>query len=189
MLFTPVQDQSSAVVYPMSARYLLNNRRWKNAGQWIEWAFEVPQDGYYEISMVDKQNFVRGIDVYRKIMIDGEVPFEEFNAQPFSYTQTWRIETLSDEDGNAYCVYLTAGKHTLGMEVVLSGETSSRRCRTVQQLNNIYRQVIYITGVSDQSRLTLPKLEGELRAAGPGRRAIAALEKTANERIPVRCAR
>lgn len=65
----PVQDQSSAVVYPMSARYLLNNSigsSWKNAGQWIEWAFEVPQDGYYEISMVDKQNFVRGIDVYRK---------------------------------------------------------------------------------------------------------------------------
>lgn len=118
----PVQDQSSAVVYPMSARYLLNNSigsSWKNAGQWIEWAFEVPQDGYYEISMVDKQNFVRGIDVYRKIMIDGEVPFAEFNAQPFSYTQTWRIETLSDEDGNAYCVYLTAGKHTLRMEVVL----------------------------------------------------------------------
>lgn len=65
----PVQDQSSAVVYPMSARYLLNNSigsSWKNAGQWIEWAFEVPWDGYYEISMVDKQNFVRGIDVYRK---------------------------------------------------------------------------------------------------------------------------
>lgn len=39
----PVQDQSSAVVYPMSARYLLNNSigsSWKNAGQWIEWAFD-----------------------------------------------------------------------------------------------------------------------------------------------------
>ena len=50
----PVQDQSSAVVYPMSARYLLNNSigsSWKNAGQWIEWSFTVPQDGYYEISM------------------------------------------------------------------------------------------------------------------------------------------
>lgn len=166
----PVQDQSSAVVYPMSARYLLNNSigsSWKNAGQWIEWAFEVPQDGYYEISMVDKQNFVRGIDVYRKIMIDGEVPFAEFNAQPFSYTQTWRIETLSDEDGNAYRVYLTAGKHTLRMEVVL-GDMANIIAQVqdcVQQLNNIYRQVIYITGVApDQYRdyqltASLPKLD------------------------------
>lgn len=187
----PVQDQSSAVVYPMSARYLLNNSigsSWKNAGQWIEWAFEVPQDGYYEISMVDKQNFVRGIDVYRKIVIDGEVPFAEFNAQPFSYTQTWRIETLSDEDGNAYRVYLTAGKHTLRMEVVL-GDMANIIAQVqdcVQQLNNIYRQVIYITGVApDQYRdyqltASLPKLEGELRAVQADiDSAIAALEKTA----------
>ena len=105
--------------------------------------------------MVDKQNFVRGIDVYRKIMIDGEVPFAEFNAQPFSYTQTWRIETLSDEDGNAYRIYLTAGKHTLRMEVVL-GDMANIIAQVqdcVQQLNNIYRQVIYITGVApDQYR-------------------------------------
>ena len=58
----PVQDQSSAAVYPASTRYLLNNsiggNSWKNAGQWIEWEFTVPEDGYYAISMFDQQNFV-----------------------------------------------------------------------------------------------------------------------------------
>ncbi len=187
----PVQDQSSAVVYPMSTRYLLNNSigsSWKSAGQWIEWQFEVPEDGYYELTMVDKQNFVRGIDVYRKIEIDGEVPFEEFSAQPFSYSQTWRMETLSDEEGTPYRIYLTAGEHTLRMEVVL-GEMADIIAQVqdcVQQLNNIYRQVIYITGVApDQYRdyqltASLPQLEGELRAVQADiDLAIAALEKTA----------
>lgn len=56
----------------------------------------------------------------------------------------------------------------------------------MQQLNNIYRQVIYITGVApDQYRdyqltASLPKLEGELRAVQADiDSAIAALEKTA----------
>ncbi len=170
----PVQDQSSAAVYPASTRHLLNNsiggNSWKNAGQWIEWSFEVPEDGYYVITLHDQQNFVRGINVFRKIYIDGVVPFDEFNAYPFAYGQTWRQETLCDANGEPYRVYLTAGTHTIRMEVVL-GDMASIIAQVqdcVQQLNNIYRQVIYITGVApDQFRdyqieSSLPELEGQL---------------------------
>ena len=189
----PVQDQSSAAVYPASTRYLLNNsiggNSWKSAGQWIEWEFTVPEDGYYAISMHSQQNFVRGINVYRKIYIDGVVPFEEFNAYPFSYDQSWRMETLSNAKGKPYRVYLTAGEtHTLRMEVVL-GDMSTIIAQVqdcVQQLNNIYRQVIYITGVApDQYRdyqieASLPKLEGQLRQVRSDLRvALSALEKVA----------
>ena len=170
----PVQDQSSAAVYPASTRHLLNNsiggNSWKTAGQWIEWNFEAPEDGYYVITLHDQQNFVRGINVYRRIFIDGEVPFDEFNAYAFSYGQTWRTETLCDENGEPYRVYLTKGPHTLRMEVVL-GDMATIIAQVqdcVQQLNNIYRQVIYITGVApDQFRdyqieASLPELEGQL---------------------------
>lgn len=173
----PVQDQSSAAVYPSSARYLLNNsiggNSWKNAGQWIEWEFTVPEDGLYAISLHDQQNFVRGINVYRKIYIDGVVPFEEFNAYAFSYDQSWRMETLTDANGEPYRVYLTAGEtHTLRMEVVLGAmaETIAQVQDCVQQLNDIYRKVIYITGVApDQFRdyqieASLPELENQLIA-------------------------
>ena len=188
----PVQDQSSAAVYPASTRYLLNNsiggNSWKNAGQWIEWEFEVAEDGYYAITLHDQQNFVRGINVYRKIYIDGAVPFEEFNAYGFGYSQSWRMETISDENGEPYRVYLTAGKHTLRMEVVL-GEMATIIAQVqdcVQQLNDIYRQVIYITGVSpDQYRdyqieASLPELEGKLiQVKADLNVALAALEATA----------
>jgi len=170
----PVQDQSSAAVYPASTRHLLNNsiggNSWKSAGQWIEWTFEAPEDGYYAISLHDQQNFVRGINVYRKIYVDGVVPFEEFNAYAFSYGQTWRMETIADENGEPYRIYLTKGQHTLRMEVVL-GDMATIIAQVqdcVQQLNDIYRKVIYITGVApDQFRdyqieASLPELEGQL---------------------------
>lgn len=188
----PVQDQSSPAVYPASARYLLNNaiggNSWRGAGQWIEWNFDVPEDGYYALSLYDKQNFVRGIDVYRKISIDGQVPFAEWNAQPFSYQQNWRMETLADASGEPYRVYLTRGSHTLRMQVVLGemADIISQMESCVRQLNTIYRQVIYITGVKPdkyrdyQLTASLPALEGELRQVDSDlATALHALEKTA----------
>ena len=188
----PRQDQSSPAVYPSSPKLLLNNTiggdSWKEAGQWIEWEFEVPEDGYYNISTYCKQNFVRGIDVCRKIYIDGEVPFSEMNAYGFSYEQNWREEVISDENGNPYSFYLEAGTHTIRMEVVLGdmADIISTVQETVQKLNTIYRSVIYITGVSPdkyrdyQIEASLPNLEGQLIEAKSGlEEAINALEATA----------
>ena len=188
----PVQDQSSAAVYPASARYLLNNtiggNAWKNAGQWIEWSFEVAEEGDYAVSLYDKQNFVRGIDIYRKIYIDGEVPFREFSDMAFGYAQNWRMETLKDENGSPYLVHLTPGEHTIRMEVVLGDMAGiiSQVQDCVLQLNGIYRQVLYITGVSPdpyrdyQIERSLPNLQGDLENVKADlRKAIDALEKTA----------
>ncbi len=172
----PRQDQSSPAVYPSSPKVLLNNTiggtSWQNAGQWIEWEFEVPESGYYNVSTYCKQNFVRGIEVCRRITIDGEVPFEEFSDYGFAYQQSWREEVLADHEGNPYDIYLEAGKHTLRMEVVLGdmADIISQVQSCVQQLNAIYRSVLYITGVSPdkyrdyQIEANLPNLEGQLIA-------------------------
>ncbi len=188
----PRQDQSSPAVYPSSPKLLLNNtiggNSWKEAGQWIEWEFEVSQAGYYNIATYCKQNFVRGIDVCRKIYIDGEVPFAEMNAYGFGYEQNWREEVIADENGNPYSFYLDAGKHTIRMEVVLGemADIISTVQETVQKLNAIYRSVIYITGVAPdkyrdyQIEASLPGLEAQLiDAKNSLEEAIAALEVTA----------
>lgn len=169
----PIQDQSSPSVYPSSARYLLNNtiggNSWRHAGQWIEWEFEVPEDGLYCLSVFGQQNFVRGIDVSRKIMVDGQVPFTEWEAERFSYSQSWQMKTLGNEEG-AYRFPLTAGKHTLRMEVVLGdmADIIGNVQECVEDLNHIYREVLYLIGVSpDQYRdyqieRNLPSLKAEL---------------------------
>lgn len=170
------QDQSSPAVYPASARELLNNtiggNSWRLNGQWLEWEFEVPQTGYYHISLFAKQNFVKGIYVSRRITIDGEVPFAEMEHYGFTYDSGWREDVLSDNSGEPYSFYLEEGTHTIRMEVVL-GEfagiiSAVQDC--VTQLNAIYRSVIRITGVApDKYRDyeiedNLPALEGQLIA-------------------------
>lgn len=171
----PRQDQSSPAVYPASPKVLLNNSiggtSWQQAGQWVEWSFDVEESGYYNISMYDKQNFVRGVYVSRKITIDGEVPFQELEQYGFDYMQNWREDVLSDDAGNPYSFYLEKGTHTFRMEVVLGdfSELIATVQSAVQDLNSIYRQIIRITGVSPdeyrdyQLTASLPGLEQELR--------------------------
>ncbi|MCR5154888.1 MAG: extracellular solute-binding protein [Lachnospiraceae bacterium] len=150
----PQQDQGSCEVYPSSAKELLNNsiggNSWRFVGQWIEWEFSVPETGYYEISLHDKQNFSRGVAVSRRIYIDGSVPFEELSDYAFEYSQRWREDVLSDENGNAYKFYLEKGTHTIRMEAVLGkfSEIVGLVEEAVQGLNDVYREVIKITGVS-----------------------------------------
>lgn len=150
----PMQDQGSPAVYPSSTKELLNNtiggNSWRLNGQWIEWEFEVPESGYYNIALFDKQNFVRGIYVSRRISIDGVIPFAEMENYGFTYDSGWRTDVLSDKSGSAYSFYLEEGKHTLRMEVVLGefAHVISRVRDCVTQLNTIYRSVIRITGVS-----------------------------------------
>jgi ABC-type glycerol-3-phosphate transport system substrate-binding protein len=149
----PKQNQSSPAVSPSSSKELLNNtiggESWRLVGQWLEWEFEVKETGYYQIAMYDRQHIVRGIDVSRRITIDGEVPFTEMSAYAFSYAQNFRQDVLSDEEGNAYRFYLTEGTHTIRMEAVLGefSEVVGSVEDAVRQLNDIYRSVIMITGV------------------------------------------
>lgn len=156
----PSQDKSSPAVTPYSAKELKNNSmgsnsNWRLIGQWLEWDFEVEETGYYYITLHSRQNFVRGIYTSRKIMLDGEVPFEEMSDYGFHYKNTWTMTTLEDSEGEAYRFYLEKGKHTIRMEVVL-GEFSdivSDVQDIVLDLNAVYRKVIRITGVDpDQYR-------------------------------------
>lgn len=169
-----MQDQSSPAVYPASAKELLNNtiggNSWRLNGQWMEWEFDIEESGYYNIALFDKQNFVKGIYVSRRITIDGEIPFEEFEDYGFTYQSGWRLDTLSDDEGNPYYIYLEEGTHTLRMEVVLGefADIISNIQECVTQLNDVYRSVIKITGVApDKFRDyeiedNLPELEAQL---------------------------
>ncbi len=152
-------DRSSPTTSPNSVtRTVLNyvgGEAWRSAGQWIEWEFEVPEDGYYNIMIKGRQNYARGTVANRCVYIDGEIPFEEMKEISFAYSNDWECKTLGDEEGNAYNFYLTKGKHTIRMEAVLGGlgpiledlEDSTYR------LNQMYRKILVYTGASpDQYR-------------------------------------
>lgn len=147
-------DRSSPTTYPNSVTNTILNyvggETWKSTGQWIEWEFEVPEDGYYNITIKGRQNYQRGSVSNRKIYIDGELPFEELAEVSFAYSNDWECKTLSDDEGNAYNFYLTKGTHTIRAEATLGGvgpiledvEDSTYR------LNQIYRKVLVYTGAN-----------------------------------------
>lgn len=165
----PVVDHSSPAVTPYSPKENRNNtiggNNWRTAGQWIEWEFEVPETGLYEIGFNVQQNFVRGIYTSRAIYIDGKIPFSELEAVPFQYDKGWRVEMLGNE--NPYQFYLTEGTHTIRMEVVLGSLANIIREMEVgvRSMNDIYRKVLSITGTSPdryrdyQIRRSIPGIE------------------------------
>ena len=147
-------DHSSPATEPYSVTHTLLNYiggdAWNSAGSWIEWEFEVPEDGYYNITVKARQPYQRGAISCRSLYIDGEIPFEEAKSFSFQYDTSWTLYTLSDENGNAYRFYLTAGRHTVRLTATLSemGEILKRVEDSIFRLNQIYRKILVLTGAN-----------------------------------------
>jgi len=152
-------DRSSPTTYPNSVTHTVLNyvggETWRSSSQWIEWDVEIPEDGYYNICIKARQNYSRGSVSNRRVLIDGEVPFDGLEEISFAYSNDWESKELADEDGVPYNFYLTKGTHTIRMEAILGGmgpiladlEDSTYR------LNQIYRKVLVYTGANpDQYR-------------------------------------
>ena len=123
---------------------------WRASGQWIEWDFEVPQDGFYNIMIKGRQNYARGSISSRSLYIDGELPFKEMEDIRFGYDDDWDCKVLGSQDGKAYKYYLTAGTHTLRMEATLGGmgNVLEELEDSTFRLNQIYRKLLVYTGAS-----------------------------------------
>ena len=147
-------DRSSAKTVPYSVTNTILNYiggdPWTHAGEWIQWDFEVPEDGYYNISIKARQMYQRGALSARTVYIDGEVPFKDLEAVTFSYNTGWEMRTLSDTNGTPFRFYLTKGKHNIRMEVTLGemGPVLKRVEDSIFRLNQIYRKLLVLTGAT-----------------------------------------
>ncbi|UVI31499.1 extracellular solute-binding protein [Paenibacillus spongiae] len=146
----PLNDRSSPGTEPYHVSKIRMNTiggvNWKIPGQWIAWDIEVPEDGLYEFGLRYKQNTVRGVNVVRKLTIDGIVPFKEAETIPFRYDGAWQIGTPG-EDGKPYLFYLTKGKHQIKLELNMGELTEVIRTvrSSIQQLNALYLKIVMIT--------------------------------------------
>ena len=147
-------DRSSSQTVPYSVSNTILNYiggdPWTHPGEWIQWEFEVPEDGYYRISVKGRQMYQRGALSARTVYIDGEIPFSELEAVTFAYNTGWEMRTLGDKDGNPYHFFLTKGSHTIRMEVTLGemGPVLKEVEDSIYRLNQIYRKLLVLTGVN-----------------------------------------
>ncbi|MDD5745273.1 MAG: extracellular solute-binding protein, partial [Mesotoga sp.] len=131
-------------------RSLLNTfggASWKNGGQAVFYEFEVPSDGYYSIAFKYIQDSKSKMRVFRKITIDGAVPYKELESYPFDSSTDWKIETL-ESNGESLEFYLSAGRHTLGISVNVSVyESVLMTLKTmIAHINDFALQIRYLTG-------------------------------------------
>ena len=152
-------DRSSAVTEPYSVKNTILNYTggdpWKSPGQWIEWELDIPEDGWYTISIKGRQFYQRGYVSSRSVYIDGEIPIDTLKSVDFPYSSDWEMQTLSDDEGKPYNFYLSKGKHTIRLEATLGkvGELISELQDSVYRLNTIYRTILVLTGTyPDQFR-------------------------------------
>lgn len=107
--------------YNLTVRLLntVGGYRWRVGNQSVSWNITVPESGLYTINMKTAQSTTNGMPSYRKITIDGKMPFEEMKLYQFDYNKIWYGETLSDEEEIRTFSTWKRGTHELTLEVKL----------------------------------------------------------------------
>lgn len=113
------EDDGDPLAEPQSSTNRILNvmggYRWRDGNQKMTWEFDVPEDGLYKIGLRVKQEWQDGVPSYRKIEIDGKIPFSELTSYQFDYSTKWNTNELSDKNGEVFEFYLTKGTHTISM--------------------------------------------------------------------------
>lgn len=95
-------------------RNMIGGESWQRSGTAVYYEFDVPQDGYYGITLREIQNTKNNFTVFRRITINDEVLFDELNEVAFGYSNTWKNMPLGE--GTPYQFFLRKGKNVLGIE-------------------------------------------------------------------------
>lgn len=125
---------------------VLGGESWIQSGTAAYYVFSVPEDGLYAITLRAMQKTRSNFTVFRRITVNGEVPFEEFNAVPFGHSADWNTVTLGGE--TPYRVFLHQGENVLGVEA--TNAPYQRAIQTIQQslldINNLALEINRLTG-------------------------------------------
>lgn len=121
---------------------------WENSGDSITWTIDVEEEGLYELTFKGRQSTNRGVTSYRRLYINGQVPYEEMNAVAFEYKSSMNHYTVADEEGEPYLFYLQKGSNTITLEVVMGafGCIVSEVEESMTNLNEAYLKVIQLVG-------------------------------------------
>ncbi len=147
----------------------IGQANWGQNGQWISWEVPVEKAGLYKLAFHANQDFSQSINSYRKLLVNGEMPFAEADNISFRYDTSWYMKVLGDD--KPMYVYLKPGD-VISLSCVpgeLAGVLRNVQ-QTVLNLNAVYRDIIAITSTSPDIYQDynldkkIPGLEDELYA-------------------------
>lgn len=91
---------------------------WQHSGQAVTYEIEAEEAGFYHLTFKYRQYLIKDMQVFRKIKINGEIPFDSLEAYPFPYTTSFLNRTLVDSSNEPLKIYLEAGTNTITLEAV-----------------------------------------------------------------------
>ena len=150
----PRSNNSDAGMTPSNAYTskinFIGGTSWQSPGSSMNWKFKVETAGYYYLGFRYKQSdLINGIS-WRKLKIDGKVPFAEANGIGFDFGTSWEYKTLGADEKSPYYIWLSEGEHTIFMEVTVGPQSEfvNRLSEVVSRLGDEYIKIVMITGES-----------------------------------------
>jgi ABC-type glycerol-3-phosphate transport system substrate-binding protein len=139
-----------SIASPHMSNYVFNQKKLnavnvRKADQWVEYAFDVAEAGLYQIAIkAEMPN--RGMSIYRKISINGSVPFAEFNHLELAYEKDWSNHVLKQNNA-PYLVYFPSGTNTLRIETSPGmTEYVDRIQSVILQIQELSMEITSLTG-------------------------------------------
>ena len=145
----PTYEKTDAATLPIDAATTklntIGQSNWSKQGQKISWKAEVKNAGLYAVSFRVNQSYNEYGSSFRRLTINGEVPFAEASSIEFPYAVKWYVKTLGDE--NPYYVYLKPGDIiTLECVADKTCKISRNIMDCLSRMSAIYREIFVITG-------------------------------------------
>ena len=154
----PVATVGSSVIPNDTKKLLLNTlggESWSESGQRVNWMVTVEEEGYYQLTFKVLQNKETGGTVFRKLRINGEIPFAEAAQLPFEFNKKWTNSTLENQEGEPFLFYLTKGENEISLEADASPveRTINKVTEVIQDMQEFSLSIKKLTGnQSDRSR-------------------------------------
>lgn len=170
----------------------LGGSTWTAGASAITWSFDIKTAGYYCLGMRFKQNYRDGLPSYRRILIDGKVPFTEFENYKFVYNKNWQYKTLGNDE--PYYIWLDEGPHTVTMAASQGECTELYRMleNDSLRLSELVLAITMITGQEPDPNYDyeldkyIPDLLDTLKTLTDNMRAMMVLMKDISEREPAK---
>lgn len=141
-------------LYPYQAGNRIMNTvdstSFSEGGQQISYQFTVEKEDNYYLAFHYSQSDKSDFPVFMNIRIDGELPNTEFENCAFAYKKDYNLYTLLDSEGNKISVPLSAGQHTISMQI--SMEPLRNALETIEQImgkvNDLSLEVTKVAGTN-----------------------------------------
>lgn len=138
--------------YKRKVLNVIDGESFSEPGDYLIYNFKVEQSGFYDLVIKYQNSSNEGIPTFRKIEINGEVPFKELENYRFPYTTTYKNETLKNPEGNPYKMYFEAGE---SYELKISINNSGVR--------EIYQSLLNVLGQIEDINSKLGKITGGIK--------------------------